>query len=467
MLLDIEQENNNLTLSYFNKEGKTGYKVYDLGQFRNWVICGENDKYKSDEFTNWDGGPVKSIKAKRLNKFSIYNFLEELPKEEKADIFGDNLPDTYFCDIEVEITEGFPHPEKAENKILTVSIVTPKKQVIVLGLEDLTAVQQRRIKDNTNKYFKKFGHKWDFKYIQFKSEYDLVYTFLDKFVKKFPMMTGWNFIRFDWTYILNRCKRLKIDASVASPTGKLDGRDSFPVHVGVIDYMDLYQNWDRTISVKESSALDYVSNTLLKIGKIKYNGNLQDLYNDDFEKYIYYNAVDSILVYLIDEKLKTMQTLLTLANICKIPIYKAASPVTITESLLARKFLKMGKVLGKDFNDNREGKSAQYTGAYVKEPVIGMHKAVASFDFASLYPSIMRQYNISPDSFIKKVPKANAKDEESDKTLVAVNGSVYERKDSILKTTLAELYAQRKEYKAKSFQYRMLADAVKKRLKSL
>ena len=93
--------------------------------------------------------------------------------------------------------------------------------------------------------------------------------------------------------------------------------------------MDLYQNWDRTISVKESSALDYVSNTLLKIGKIKYNGNLQDLYNDDYEKYIYYNGVDSILVYLIDEKLKTMQTLLTLANICKIPIYKAASPVTI------------------------------------------------------------------------------------------------------------------------------------------
>ena len=92
----------------------------------------------------------------------------------------------------------------------------------------------------------------------------MLYTFLDSFVKKFPMMTGWNFIRFDWTYILNRCKHLQIDPSIASPTGKLDGRDNFPVHVGVIDYMDLYQNWDRTISVKESSALDYVSNTLIE-----------------------------------------------------------------------------------------------------------------------------------------------------------------------------------------------------------
>ena len=467
MLLDIEQEDNTITLSYYTKEGKTGYKVYDEGQFRNWVVCGENDRMKSDEITNWDGTPVKSIKAKRLNKFSVYNFLEELPKEEKDDIFGDSLPDTYFCDIEVEVTEGFPHPEKAENPILTVSIVTPNKQVIVLGLEELTAVQQRRIQDNTNKYFKDYNHKWTFKYMQFKSEYDLVYTFLDKFVKKFPMMTGWNFIRFDWTYILNRCKRLQIDPSISSPVGKIDGRDNFPLHVGVIDYMDLYQNWDRTISVKESAALEYVSQTLLKIGKIKYNGNIQDLYTDDFEKYAYYNAVDSILVYLVDEKLKTMQTLLTLANICKIPIYKAASPVTITESLLARKFLKMGKVLGKDFNDNREGKDTQYVGAYVKEPVIGMHKAVAAFDFASLYPSIMRQYNISPDSFIKKVPNSKAKEEENSDNLVAVNGSVYARKDSILKTTLAELYSQRKEYKAKSFQYRMLADAVKTRLKTI
>ena len=68
MLLDIEQENNNLTLSYFNKEGKTGYKVYDLGQFRNWVICGENDRMKSDEITNWDGGPVKSIRITKRRK---------------------------------------------------------------------------------------------------------------------------------------------------------------------------------------------------------------------------------------------------------------------------------------------------------------------------------------------------------------------------------------------------------------
>ena len=464
MILDIEQRDKDVIVSYYDKEGKVAYKQYPIAQFQNWYVCGENEKGVSHEFKNWDGRPVKLGYARQFNKFSLNYFIDGLPAKDKEEILAYNMPKTYFVDIETEIIDGFPKAEEAKSRILSFSIITPERKAIVLGLEDMDSKSIKKIQDDTNEYFKDFDQDWEFKYHKFNTEYDMVYTFLMKFLPKFPMMTGWNFINYDWQYIVNRCKRLQIDVSEVSMTGSVDRKDSRPLHIGILDYMQLYDKYDRSVKVKESNSLDYVSGQVLDVKKIKYTGGLQDLYRDNFVKYIYYNVVDSVLVYYIDQKLKSMEVLLTLANITQMPLYKAASPVAVTESIMARKLAEQGMRIGTEKKEDGE-KDGQYVGAYVKEPILGFYEGVSAFDFASLYPSIMRQFNISPDAFVEQVSKSEVVKRREDKNVIVCdNGVVYSKEDSILKKILGDLYDQRKEYKQMSYEYFTKADQLKKRL---
>jgi|TARA_B100000497_G_C7691133_1_gene420259 DNA polymerase elongation subunit (family B) len=279
------------------------------------------------------------------------------------------------------------------------------------------------------------------------------------------MMTGWNFINYDWQYIVNRCKRLQIDLTDVAITGALDKKDSRPLHMGILDYMQLYDKYDRSGHVKESNALAFVSGAVLDgISKINYSGSLQDLYENDFQKYVFYNVIDSVLVYYIDQKLRSMEVLLTLATITKMPLYKAASPVAITESLIARKLAEQDKRIGTEWDREDGKKDAKYAGAFVKEPLSGYYSGVSAFDFASLYPSVMRQFNISPDSFIEIVPEAEVKERRKDQdVIVCQNGVVYSKEESVLKKILGDLYAQRKDYKKTSYDYYTKADELQKK----
>jgi DNA polymerase elongation subunit (family B) len=159
-----------------------------------------------------------------------------------------------------------------------------------------------------------------------------------------------------------------------------------------------------------------------------------------------------------------MEVLLTLANITKMPLYKASSPVAVTEAIMARKLTEQGMRIGSERREDSQ-KDGQYAGAYVKEPILGFYEGVSAFDFASLYPSIMRQFNISPDAFIEKVQKHEIKEKRENKdVIVCDNGVVYNTDDSILRKILADLYGQRKEYKKTSYEYFTKADKLKKRL---
>jgi len=464
MILDVEQRDKDIIISYYNEEGNVAYKQYPIPKYQNWYICDDKDRESSPEFKNWDGRSVKLGRARQFNKFSLVYFLDGLPEKDKVEIFADHKPKTYFVDIETEIVDGFPKAEEAKSRILSFSIITPDHKAIVLGLEDMDSKNIKKIQDDTNEYFKDFDMDWEFKYHKFNSEYDMVYTFLMKFLPKFAMMTGWNFINYDWQYIVNRCKRLQIDINEIGMTGSVDRNDSRPLHIGILDYMQLYDKYDRSVKVKESNALDYVSGQVLNVNKIKFTGSLQDLYRDNFVKYIYYNVVDSVLVYYIDQKLKSMDVLLTLANITKMPLYKASSPVSVTESLMARKLAEQGMRIGSEQREDGE-KNGQYAGAYVKEPIVGFYEGVSAFDFASLYPSVMRQFNISPDAFIEKVNKSEIEKRREDKdVIVCANGVVYNNEDSILRKILGDLYNQRTNYKTTSYDYFTKADELKKLL---
>jgi len=465
MILDIEQREKDIIISYYNDKGEVAFKQYPVDKFQNWYVCDDKDKAASPTYKNWDGRSVKLGYGRQYNKFSILYFLDSLSEKDKAELTAYNMPKTYFVDIETEIVDGFPKAEEAKSRILSFSIITPDRKAIVLGLEDMDSESIKKIQDDTNEYFKDFDMDWEFKYHKFKSEYDMVYTFLMKFLPKFPMMTGWNFINYDWQYIVNRCKRLQIDISEVSMTGSVDKNDSRPLHIGILDYMQLYDKYDRSVKVKESNSLDYVSSQVLKVNKIKFTGSLQDLYRDNFVKYIYYNVVDSVLVYYIDQKLKSMEVLLTLANITNMPLYKASSPVAVTEAIMARKLAEQGMRIGSE--EKKDGqKDGQYAGAFVKEPILGFYEGVSAFDFASLYPSIMRQFNISPDAYIEKIGKSEIAERRKDtNVIVCDNGVVYNTDDSILRKILSDLYQQRKDYKTTSYEYYTKADNLRKLLK--
>lgn len=468
MLLDIEQRENELIVSYYNREGKVAFKRYPISQFENWVVTDEKDRYKHPEILNWDGRPVKKNRSRSYNKFSLIYFMDNLPEKDREEIFEFNVPRTYYVDIETEIVDGFPKPEEAKSRILTFSIITPERKAIVLGLDDLSADQIASIEKDTNEHFEGYDQDWEFSYYKFKNEYDMLYNFLHKFMPKFPMMTGWNFINYDWQYIVNRCKHLQIDLTEIAITGSLDRNDSRPLHMGILDYMQLYDKYDRSVKVKESNTLDYVSGQVLNVKKIKYQGGLQDLYENDFKKYVFYNVVDSILVYYIDEKLKSMEVLLTLATITRMPLYKAASPVAMTEALIARKLVEQNKRVGVEYDKEDSKKDGKYAGAFVKEPISGYYSGVSAFDFASLYPSIMRQFNISPDAFVEMIPTTQINSRRKDESvIVCENGVVYQKEDSILKKILSDLYSQRKQYKKISYDYYEKARELKKNLKAL
>ena len=467
MLLDITQEDKTLWVSYFNMNGKTDFMTYELQptDMFNWQVCDSSDKDASSVMKNWDGRSVKKVRSKFLNKYRLIEYVDNLPWTDKNTIFEYNFPKTFFVDIEVEVTDSFPEPAKAPNPITAICIVTPERQCIVLATKDLDKPTQSKIQKQMDEHFKDIDSDFSFIFKCFKSEYDMLYTFMDSFVKKFPMMTGWNFVKFDWAYIINRCKKLGIDPGISSPLGRTFGGNEFPCHVGVMDYLDIYAKWDRTVDIKEDFKLDTVGETVVGIKKVKYEGTIQDLYEKDYPKYVFYNVIDTALVYLIHQKIKTMDIALTIAHMSQISIFKAASPVAITESLLCREFLGRNLIMATD-PKAPPVKREQYEGAFVKEPITGMHNAVACFDFASLYPSVMRQMNVSPESFIKKVDPDKREKEKSEKTIVSVTGAVYDTERSILKDVLTRLYSQRREYKKKSFELQQKAYDIEKEMKN-
>ena len=461
MILDIESKWNNIRISYFDKDGNVKLKDYRVNDIENWTVCSETDKNKSTDYRNWDNKPVKKAKDRYLNKWSMYEFIQN--SEDLEELSALNFPKIYSIDIETEVIDGFPNPDIARERITTIAIATQDKKVMVLGWKPITKEQEKQIYDNTKNHLKAFGD-WEFKYVNFDDEYNMLYTYIHRLLPTMAFVTGWNYIGFDWKYIYNRCRKLGIDPAQASPSKKVN-RDNIPLHIAMMDYLDIYRRFDRTVSVKENNTLDFVSQTVLGAQKIKYNGTLQELYEQDYDKYVFYNAVDAALVVEIHEKIATLNAVLSVSVLCNISLYKSVSAVNITEAFLWKKYYERGFVVGDQFI--RPGERQGYEGAYVKEPQTGFYKGAACFDFASLYPSIMRQINISPESFIKKeMNQEKLAELRKDKTkIVSVTGAVYHKEDSAMKDILTELYSKRKVHKQKHLKLEVEIQKLKKQLK--
>ena len=466
-----------------------------------YVACEDTDLQRHPEFRSWDGKNVKQVDVNQPDRYAIYEFLDGLPESEKNEIFEFNLPKIYFIDIETEIVDGFPEAadikdqdgnvtkEGASTQVLSISIVYDDK-IILLGLKDMPEDMQQRIKDNTNKYFEKFDTEYKFKYIKYDDEFDMLYAFFYKMTPKMPILTGWNFLKYDWLYLVNRSRKIskwvngkeyKIDPAVSSLTKRMNKIWStefeVPAHRMIFDYMQLYEICDTSIKVKESSSLDFVSNKLVGVEKIKYNGSLQKLYEDDFETFMYYNAVDSVLVQKIHDARNYISIIYAISSLAQIRIIDVVSQMNnalgslaITEGVLRNRFRKMDNIVL--FRDEKGDADSTIAGGWVKDPVVGMNQWCVTYDFASLYPTTQRQFFIAPETFIgvqsekNKSKCDNGRPIDLEKHVVCVNGAVFEKRLSPTLRMLEDVYADRKKNKkvmmAKKEELKEVMDEIKK-----
>jgi DNA polymerase elongation subunit (family B) len=443
-MINVEQIDQTFKISYFDVDGNIDFVYIPIpeSEMYEWVIA--DNKKPDSYFKSWDNKPVAKRKTQFLSKMRTEEFLLNQPDEIKNKIWAYNTPKKFFIDIEVINDDEWPNPTVARHEITTLSFAH-NDIIVVMGTKPLSSGDVKHIEKRINDHLdsKNYPHV-KFSYIKYETEYDMLYTFMNKWIQKMPLISGWNVIKFDWAYLINRCRKLAIDPANSSVSKKLSGRDETPYHRVIVDYLDIYKKWDRVI-FKENNTLNYVAEAATGLKKISYNGTLVDLYESDFSTYVFYNAIDSILVRLIDEKISTMDTFLGLAKITKSEYLRVFSPISITETAICHEFYKRGKVfpnLGK-----RNLHKNEYEGAYVFVPEKGMKEWVASFDFASLYPSIMRQWNMSPESYIGKVDKTD-KLSRPENSIISSSGAMFKKEEeSVFKTVLTHFFSLRKDAK--------------------
>jgi DNA polymerase elongation subunit (family B) len=255
--------------------------------------------------------------------------------------------------------------------------------------------------------------------------------------------------------------------------------EELPAHRMIFDYMQLYEISDTSIKVKESSSLDFVSSKLVGVDKIKYSGSLQALYENDFETFMYYNAVDSVLVQKIHEARNYVSIIYAISSLSQIKIVdvisqsnNALASLAITEGVLRNRFRKQDNVvLFKGEKDDSTGGNGTIAGGWVKEPIVGMNRWLTIYDFSSMYPSCQIQFFISPENYIgsqdpnnKEYCKSGRKIEENH--VVCVDGSVFNKRDSPTINMLKDIFKERKVKKkimmGKKDELKLVLDEIKK-----
>jgi len=487
MIIDIEQNkySNTVKISYIDAERNR--QIIDIPKSDFWKWQYNEGNYVDNTFKSWDNRNVIRVSYKddsHIDKKSIWEWINVHPQY-KDIIYQFNLPKILFCDIETDIHDGFPDPNVAKEKITAITVCwkddNNKIQVLVLGeKEDFDYKKQKEMNNFIVDYFSKVTD-MDIimKYLHIPDEKKLLESFV-KICSKFHVLTGWNFINtfranwandsgFDWPFLSNRMDLLKVDYKQISPTNNVSRKKDIgkvPSHFAIVDYMYYFDAFDRSIKVKESKGLDFVSGQVLGVKKLKYgnypvmNGDvLKEMYQNDYDTYCIYNAIDTILVLLIHEKRQPFTAILAQGNASGNHIDKADSAVNVTEGFMSKAYIQDNKVLPLIDISKREKES--YEGAYVKSPIAGLHTLTCCYDFSSLYPSISRFLELGFENFDKKIigdlkKYSNYKEQSvklertNNDEIISVTGCVFKKGQSTLKTVYDDLYADRKKNQYRS-----------------
>jgi len=383
----------------------------------------------------------------------IYQYISEMyPEPEvKFDISKIKLT---TLDIEVKSENGFPDVESSAEEILLISI------------QDYTTKQIRTWGQGP------FNNKQDnVIYKSFNSEYELLNAFINWWMieENTPeVITGWNIELYDIPYLSRRLervlgsklmKRLSPWGLVTEDEIYIAGRKNIAYDVGGItqlDYLNLYKKF--TYKAQESYRLDYIASVELGQKKLDHSefDTFKDFYTQGWQKFVEYNIIDVELVDRLEDKMKLIELAITMAYDAKANYVDVFSQVRMWDTIIYNYLKKRNIVIPPK---NRSQKNEKYAGAYVKEPIPGKYDWVVSFDLNSLYPHLIMQYNISPETLIDQrhpsatVDKILAEDvnfELYKDSAVCANGAMY-RKDvrGFLPELMEKIYKDRTIYKKK------------------
>lgn len=310
-----------------------------------------------------------------------------------------------FFDIETSFDKdsGWSDPADAKNYITSVSIhLQWIDEIICLAIPPDTMTW-----DEAQVIATEVGN-----VVLFDKEEDMLNAFMDV-IEDADVLSGWNSEAYDIPYIVNRIKRVlgkqetrrlclwdqqpKVReferGGKTQPTYDLIGR----VHV---DYMQLYKKYN--YEERHSYALNAIAEAELGESKLQYEGTLDELYNDDFKTFLEYNIQDTRLLDRLDKKLQFIDLANSIAHSSCVLIQTTMGAVAVTDQNVLMEAHHRNQVCpdkkhGKDSEDNRAA------GGWVATPRRGLHKWLGSTDMKSLYPSVIRTLNMSPETIVGQI----------------------------------------------------------------
>ena len=320
----------------------------------------------------------------------LYQYIaEEYPADHLT--FDPKQIRVFNIDIETAAENGFPDIETADQEILAISLKDSHTgRITVWGARP----------------FKNTDNKVD--YLHFKTESGMLQAFLEYWTQNYPdVITGWNVQLFDIPYIAGRIHRVLGDRHTRflSPWNLISRREIYIKGrkqiaydlpgIATLDYLELYRKF--TYSNQESYKLDYICSVELGEKKLDHSeyDTFKEFYENDWQKFIEYNIHDVRLVDKLDSKMKLIDLAFTMAYDAKVNYEDVFSQVRMWDNYIYVELLKRKIAIPPKKESNKDEK---YAGAYVKEPNPGMYDWVVSFDLNSLYPHLIMQYNISPET---------------------------------------------------------------------
>ncbi len=377
-----------------------------------------------------------------------YNFIaESYPNTVEYDI--DKIL-IVTIDIEVECENGFPSPEQAIEPLLSITVKNHQsKKFVVWGIGKFNNSRD------------------DVTYVECESELHLIKEFLIFWEKHQPdVITGWNTEFFDIPYLCNRITNLCGEDEIKrlSPWRSVHSREVFQMGrkhqvyeiqgVAHLDYFDLYRKF--TYSAQESYRLDHIA--FVELGEKK-DGNpyetFREWYTKDYQSFLEYNIMDVELVDKLEDKMKLIELCLTMAYDAKVNYMDVLGSTKYWDILIYNYLIKKKIAIPQK---KKSEKPEKFEGAYVKDPQVGMHKWVMSFDLNSLYPHLIMQYNISTETLYsqKKVPDMSVDkllDRKVDTSILkgvtlTPNGALFKtNKRGFLPEMMQSMYDDRVKYK--------------------
>ncbi len=390
-----------------------------------------------EEYENVDGMEVHGYER------FVYQWISDnYPDEIRFDMSQMNI---FTIDIEVACENGFPDVQASAEEMLCIT------------MKDVNS--KKTITWGTREYSPK-----DTEYRVFWTEQEMLKDFIDWWAQNTPdVITGWNCNLYDIPYICRRVDRVLGEKWVKalSPWKKVDmreikirGRDNLAYEIAgvtILDYLDLYQKF--TYTNQESYRLDHIAYVELGQNKLDHSQfeNFKDFYTSDWQRFVEYNIQDVNLVDRLEDKMKLIELGLTLAYDAKVNLSDVYSQVRMWDTLIYNDLKKRGVVVPPRTSTKKDDK---YAGAYVKEPKPGVYDWVVSFDLNSLYPHLIMQYNISPETLVEErfpgvtVDKLLNREVEPGSYCLCANGAQY-RKDihGFLPEIMQRIYDERTIYK--------------------